>query len=93
MTNPGNPSAHLWVPLLSYVGINLAYVLVAALLVAWVEPVARGSGIPEIKCYLNGVAIPRVVRVLTMVCKGVGVMFSVAGGLPVGKEGTGIRTP
>ena len=44
------------------------------------EPVARGSGIPEIKCYLNGVAIPRVVRVQTLVCKAIGVLFSVAGG-------------
>ena len=59
----------------------------SALLVVFVEPVARGSGIPEVKCYLNGVRIPRVVRVLTLVSKAVGVLFSVAGGLPVGKEG------
>ena len=26
------------------------------------QPVAAGSGIPEIKCYLNGVKIPHVVR-------------------------------
>ena len=26
----------------------------------WVEPLAGGSGIPEIKCFLNGVDLPRV---------------------------------
>lgn len=26
------------------------------------QPIAAGSGIPQIKCYLNGVKIPRVVR-------------------------------
>ena len=27
-----------------------------------IQPVAAGSGIPEIKCYLNGVKVPHVVR-------------------------------
>lgn len=52
-----------------------------------IEPVSAGSGIPEIKCYLNGIDLPRVVRVRTLICKVVGVVFSVAAGLPVGKEG------
>lgn len=26
------------------------------------QPIAAGSGIPQIKCYLNGVKVPRVVR-------------------------------
>jgi chloride channel 7 len=53
----------------------------------WIEPVAGGSGIPEIKCFLNGIDLPRVVRVKTLLCKVIGVTFSVAAGLPVGKEG------
>lgn len=53
----------------------------------WIEPVSAGSGIPEIKCYLNGIDIPRIVRVKTLLCKVIGVTFSVAAGLPVGKEG------
>ena len=85
--HPDDSVQHFWIPLGTFVGINCAYALVAGLLVAFVEPVARGSGIPEVKCYLNGVRIPRVVRVLTLLCKAVGVLFSVAGGLPVGKEG------
>ena len=85
--NPDDTVVHFWIPLAIFVGINCAYTLVAALLVSFVEPVSRGSGIPEVKCYLNGVRIPRVVRILTLVCKAIGVLFSVAGGLPVGKEG------
>lgn len=44
------------------------------------QPVAAGSGIPEIKCYLNGVKVPGVVRLRTLLCKVFGVLFSVAGG-------------
>jgi hypothetical protein len=58
-----------------------------ASLFVWIEPVAGGSGIPEIKCYLNGIDLPRIVRVKTLLCKVIGVTFSVAAGLPVGKEG------
>ncbi|GAB1602252.1 hypothetical protein Ahia01_000504300 [Argonauta hians] len=56
------------------------------------EPVAKGSGIPEIKCYLNGVRIPHVVRLRTLLSKAIGVLFSVAGGLFVGKEGPMIHS-
>ena len=45
------------------------------------------AGIPEVKCFLNGIAIPRIVRLKTLFCKVFGVTFSVAAGLPVGKEG------
>ena len=44
-------------------------------------------GIPEIKCFLNGIDLPRIVHVKTVFCKVIGVTFSVAAGLPVGKEG------
>lgn len=56
------------------------------------QPVGRGSGIPEIKCYLNGIKIPHVVRIKTLLTKTVGVLFSVAGGLACGKEGPMIHT-
>lgn len=51
------------------------------------QPVAAGSGIPQIKCYLNGVKIPRVVRLKTLICKVIGVTGAVTGGLAVGKVG------
>lgn len=44
------------------------------------QPVAAGSGIPEIKCYLNGVKVPGIVRLRTLLCKVFGVLFGVAGG-------------
>lgn len=52
-----------------------------------VSPVAAGSGISEIKCLLNGVKVPKAVRITTLLCKVFGVCFAVASGLPVGKEG------
>ena len=74
-------------PLLLYCAINGAYVLCASALVVLWEPQAKGSGIPEVKSLLNGVFIPRVVGARTLVAKSLGIMFSVAGGLFVGKEG------
>lgn len=32
------------------------------------QPVAAGSGIPQIKCYLNGVLVPHVVRIKVKNC-------------------------
>lgn len=49
------------------------------------QPVAGGSGIPQVKCYLNGVKIPRVVRIKTLVVKTIGVITAVVGGLAGGK--------
>lgn len=60
-------------------------VFVGAILVAYVEPVAAGSGIPQVKCYLNGVKIPRVVRIKTLAVKTIGVICTVVGGLAGGK--------
>ncbi|XP_064610482.1 LOW QUALITY PROTEIN: H(+)/Cl(-) exchange transporter 6-like [Liolophura sinensis] len=70
---------------------NVGFVFVAGCLTI-LEPVAAGSGIPEIKCYLNGVKVPRVMRLKTLVSKAIGVLFSVAGGLFVGKEGPMIHS-
>ena len=92
LENPDNLVDHFLKPCLVFLALNVSYVLVATLLVSFVEPVARGSGIPEVKCYLNGVSVPRVVRFKTLACKAVGVLFSVAGGLPVGKEGPMIHS-
>ena len=69
-----------------FVLLQAAFAFIASLFV-YVEPVSGGSGIPEIKCFLNGINLPKVVRIKTLICKVVGVTFSVAAGLPVGKEG------
>ncbi|MEE6497607.1 hypothetical protein FKM82_002785 [Ascaphus truei] len=78
--------------LLLWVTLNSAFVMVGSLLVAFIEPIAAGSGIPQIKCFLNGVKIPHVVRLKTLIVKVVGVILSVAGGLAVGKEGPMIHS-
>ena len=80
------------VPMLILIAFNIMFVAIAAALVVFGEPLAAGSGIPEIKCYLNGVKIRHVTRAKTLFCKAVGVLFSVSGGLFVGKEGPMIHS-
>ncbi|XP_076822841.1 H(+)/Cl(-) exchange transporter 7-like isoform X2 [Clavelina lepadiformis] len=80
-------SACLYQPLLIWITINAGLVMIAALLTVFVAPVAAGSGIPQIKCFLNGVKVPNVVRLKTFFTKVVGIIASVSGGLAVGKEG------
>jgi chloride channel 7 len=91
--NPSNGSAasasshwFLGSAFLVFLAYQTLFAAIASLFV-WIEPVSGGSGIPEIKCFLNGINLPRVVRIKTLLCKVVGVTFSVAAGLPVGKEG------
>ncbi|XP_054616392.1 H(+)/Cl(-) exchange transporter 7 isoform X2 [Dunckerocampus dactyliophorus] len=52
----------LSISLILWAVLNSTFVMVGAIIVAFFEPIAAGSGIPQIKCYLNGVKIPRVVR-------------------------------
>lgn len=44
-------------------------------------------GIPEIKCFLNGIDVDGIVDMKTLWFKMVGIVFSVSSGLPLGKEG------
>ncbi|KAK1162986.1 H(+)/Cl(-) exchange transporter 7 isoform X2 [Acipenser oxyrinchus oxyrinchus] len=82
----------LSISLILWAALNAAIVVVGSIAVAFFEPAAAGSGIPQIKCYLNGVKIPHVVRLKTLVIKVFGVISSVAGGLAVGKEGPMIHS-
>ncbi|XP_057341754.1 H(+)/Cl(-) exchange transporter 7 [Microplitis mediator] len=82
----------LWIPYLIWVMVNIVIVLIGAVLVTYVEPVAAGSGIPQVKCYLNGVKVPRVVRIKTLAVKTLGVISTVVGGLAGGKEGPMIHS-
>jgi chloride channel 7 len=83
----GNDSGPFFAVMAAYVALSILCVAVAAVLVVFVEPVAGGSGIPEVKTYLQGVKVPRLLRTTTLLCKAVGVVFSVSSGLVVGKEG------
>ncbi|KFZ66528.1 H(+)/Cl(-) exchange transporter 7, partial [Podiceps cristatus] len=69
--------------LLLWATLNASVVMVGSVIVAFIEPVAAGSGIPQIKCYLNGVKIPHVVRLKTLVIKVCGVILSVVGEGPM----------
>ncbi|CAH0474573.1 unnamed protein product [Peronospora belbahrii] len=76
----------------SIVAFNLGLVAIAATVTSFGEPVAAGSGISEVKMTLNGMKIPRMLRLRTFFCKVIGTVCSVAGGLPVGKEGPMIHS-
>merc|ERR1719219_171493 len=81
-------------PVIAYF-ISISFNILAcflATLCCVLAPDAVGSGIPQIKSYLNGVNVPRLMRFRTLLGKVVGVIFSVAGGLAVGKEGPMIHS-
>lgn len=77
----------LYIPYLQWLGISCGFAFIASLLVTYGEPVAAGSGIPLVKCYLNGINVHRLHRLKTLFVKAAGVTCSVLGGLAVGKEG------
>ena len=79
-------AASAWWAFSSFLLYQTGYAAIASIFV-WIEPASGGSGIPEIKCFLNGIDLPSILRVKTLICKVVGVAFSVAAGLPIGKEG------
>ena len=70
-----------------WIGLSLIYGLVSTLLVVFVGPAAAGSGVPEVKAYLNGTDVPRFLLPITCLVKAVGICFSVTAGLVIGKEG------
>eukprot|EP01062_Namystynia_karyoxenos_P069885 TRINITY_DN65304_c0_g1_i1.p1 TRINITY_DN65304_c0_g1~~TRINITY_DN65304_c0_g1_i1.p1 ORF type:complete len:1039 (+),score=235.26 TRINITY_DN65304_c0_g1_i1:86-3202(+) len=48
---------------------------------------AAGSGVPDVIAYLNGVALPKVFNIRTLLAKIISCSCAVGGGLPVGPEG------
>jgi H+/Cl- antiporter ClcA len=78
---------------LADVTLAMAFVGVATGLVVWVEPASSGSGIPDLKAYLNGTNLRQLLTLKALVCKVIGVLFSVGGGLCVGKEGPVCSAP
>ncbi|CAJ1352389.1 unnamed protein product [Effrenium voratum] len=74
------------------VSFCLCSAAIAGILVCFVEVLAAGSGIPEIKCFLNGIHLPKLVTKKTLFAKAAGIVFSVTAGLPCGKEGPMIHS-
>eukprot|EP00897_Mesotaenium_endlicherianum_P000758 jgi/Mesen1/10683/ME000009S10476 len=75
-----------------YAAFNVALVSTSAFIVTHFAPAAAGSGIPEIKGYLNGVDTPGILLLRTLAGKVLGSVGSVAGGLALGKEGPLVHT-
>lgn len=73
------------IPYFFWLLVSVIPVVIGATLVTYLEPITAGSGVPQVKCYLNGVKIPRIVRIKTLAIKTIGVITSVVGGLAGGK--------
>ncbi|XP_042450510.1 chloride channel protein CLC-d-like isoform X1 [Zingiber officinale] len=77
---------------LVFILFNLGLVLSSVFIVTKFAPAAAGSGIPEIKGYLNGVDTPGILLFRTLIGKIFGSIGSVGGGLALGKEGPLVHT-
>ncbi|KAF5736850.1 chloride channel protein CLC-d [Tripterygium wilfordii] len=75
-----------------YLLINLVLVFSSVYIITQFAPAAAGSGIPEIKGYLNGVDIHGILLFRTLIGKILGSIGSVGGGLALGKEGPLVHT-
>lgn len=77
---------------LAYAGANICLAAAAAALCAFIAPAAAGSGIPEIKAYLNGVDAQNILAPSTLFVKIFGSILGVSAGFVVGKEGPMVHT-
>ncbi|KAK4404182.1 putative chloride channel-like protein CLC-g [Sesamum angolense] len=80
------------VAFLVFASSNLGLTLLASLITAFVAPDAAGSGIPEVKAYLNGVDVPAIFSFQTLVVKVVGSICAVSSSLNVGRAGPLVHT-
>ncbi|XP_030548726.1 putative chloride channel-like protein CLC-g isoform X2 [Rhodamnia argentea] len=71
---------------------NLMLTLFSVLITASVSPAAAGSGIPEVKAYLNGVDAPGIFSLKTLFVKIIGSISAVSSSLIVGKAGPMVHT-
>lgn len=75
-----------------FAGCNMILAISAGALCAYIAPAAAGSGIPEVKAYLNGVDAHAILAPSTLFVKIFGSILGVAGGFVVGKEGPMVHT-
>ncbi|KAL5065174.1 hypothetical protein RYX36_026911 [Vicia faba] len=71
---------------------NLILTLFACTITAFIAPTAAGSGISEVKAYLNGVDAPGIFTVRTLFVKIIGSITAVSSSLVVGKAGPMVHT-
>ncbi|XP_020245643.1 chloride channel protein CLC-c-like [Asparagus officinalis] len=76
----------------AFAGCNLILAAAAAAVCAYIAPAAAGSGIPEVKAYLNGVDAHSILAPSTLFVKIVGSICGVSAGFVLGKEGPMVHT-
>ncbi|KAF5469682.1 hypothetical protein F2P56_013737 [Juglans regia] len=76
----------------AYAGCNVVLAVAAAALCAFIAPAAAGSGIPEVKAYLNGIDAYSILAPSTLFVKIFGSILGVSAGFVVGKEGPMVHT-
>ncbi|MQL80861.1 hypothetical protein Taro_013311 [Colocasia esculenta] len=85
-------SGHFALSFAVFAGANFVLLMTAAVMTAYFAPTAAGSGIPELKAYLNGVDAPDILSLRTLVVKIIGSILAVSSSLNVGKAGPLIQT-
>ncbi|TVU42446.1 hypothetical protein EJB05_08851 [Eragrostis curvula] len=85
-------SSSYWTAFWLFAGTNLVLLLFASSITAFVSPAAGGSGIPEVKAYLNGVDAPNIFSLRTLAVKVIGNIAAVSSSLHVGKAGPMVHT-
>lgn len=61
---------------------------IGSFLSAYIEPSSGGSGIVDVKCYLNGIKVPNVAKLGVLFVKMVGCLCTYLGDLTGGKVGS-----
>ncbi|VAH66711.1 unnamed protein product [Triticum turgidum subsp. durum] len=77
---------------LLYMACNAVLAGSAAAICAYLAPAAAGSGIPEVKAYLNGVDAHSILAPSTLFVKIIGSILGVSAGFMLGKEGPMVHT-
>ncbi|CAN6540743.1 unnamed protein product [Malus baccata var. baccata] len=81
-----------WLAFAVFFFSNLGLTFFAVVVTAFVAPAAAGSGIPEVKAYLNGVDAPGIYSIKTLLVKIVGSVTAVSSSLLIGKAGPMVHT-
>ncbi|ERN14339.1 putative chloride channel-like protein CLC-g isoform X1 [Amborella trichopoda] len=75
-----------------FASFNFFLTLFSSIITACIGPAAAGSGIPEVKAYLNGVDAPEILSLRTLIIKIIGSIGAVSASLNVGKAGPMVHT-
>ncbi|XP_078150425.1 putative chloride channel-like protein CLC-g [Carex rostrata] len=75
-----------------FMASNFVLTMFAAGITVFFAPAAAGSGIPEVKAYLNGVDAPGIFSFRTLVVKVIGTIAAASSSLHIGKAGPLVHT-